>query len=484
MSNNWLYGFLERWQETLSSLKPSKLESNRAKCATPEVVENYYKELKSVLDKYDLHTRPDLIYNLDETGLQPDHRPPNIIGPVTTKPQAITSPRSTTVTLIGCTNALGNSLPPYFVFKGKRYSEELLEGSTPGTKAAMSDSGWSNREIFQKYLTEHFLPLANPAPDRKVLLLYDGHASHISPTLINWARENNIILFVLPPHTSHLLQPLDVGVFGPFKHYYHSECSMFLHKNIGRVITRYDIAALACKAYLKATTPQTVQNAFKKTGVYPLKQDAIPEEALYTAEVFREKNPVEKVKVLKGGREEVQKFIDNKVETLLKIDQKTDDKKEEGVKRPAPGGKAITEGDFCERLELYVNEQQKTKSKTSAKRKLSYGRGSTDSQQPSTSGVNTNSKKRKQQEKKKVASRTSNGPNNSDSENEDDVVTNESDNCCVCKRFSPPNLADLPYLKIVSWAQCDKCGHWVHLSFCTSVRVVRKNTEFHCIHCA
>ena len=60
LSNNWLYGFLERWQETLSSLKPSKLESNRAKCATPEVVENYYKELKSVLDKYDLHTRPDL----------------------------------------------------------------------------------------------------------------------------------------------------------------------------------------------------------------------------------------------------------------------------------------------------------------------------------------------------------------------------------------------------------------------------------------
>ena len=37
------------------------------------------------------------------------------------------------------------------------------------------------------------------------------------------------------------------------------------------------------------------------------------------------------------------------------------------MKRPAPGGKAITEGDFCEELELYVNEQKETKTKTSKK---------------------------------------------------------------------------------------------------------------------
>ena len=74
-----------------------------------------------------------------------------------------------------------------------------------------------------------------------------------------------------------------------------------------------------------------------------------------------------------------------------------------------------------------------------------------------------------------MTTRTSNGPNNSDIENEDGVVINESDNCCVFKRSSPPNLTDQPNLKIVSWAQCDKYGIWVHLSFCTTVRVVRKN---------
>ena len=133
---------------------------------------------------------PDLIYILDETGLQPDHRPPNIVAPLDTRPQAITSPRSTTLTLIGCTNALGNSLPPFFVFKGKRYSEELLQGSTPGATGVMSDPGWSNKEIFQQYLNDHFLKYVRPSPTEKLLLLYDGHSSHISPTLIQWARGN------------------------------------------------------------------------------------------------------------------------------------------------------------------------------------------------------------------------------------------------------------------------------------------------------
>ena len=50
-----------------------------------------------------------------------------------------------------------------------------------------------------------------------MLLIFDGHHSHISLELIELARENNIHLLCLPPHTTHLLQPLDVGVFGPLK---------------------------------------------------------------------------------------------------------------------------------------------------------------------------------------------------------------------------------------------------------------------------
>ena len=67
----------------------------------------------------------------------------------------------------------------------------------------------------------------------------------------------------------------------------------------------------------------------------------------------------------------------------------------------------------------------------------------------------------------------------SDSDEDGDV----SDACCVCMKKSPPNLQSLPYLKIVNWAACDKCDHWVHLTFCSKVHVVRRHSDFLCPHC-
>src|SRR2546423_1641856 len=49
------------------------------------------------------------------------------------------------------------------------------------------------------------------------LLICDGHDSHISAQFVCYCIDNKIVVFLLPPHSSHLLQPLDVGVFGPVK---------------------------------------------------------------------------------------------------------------------------------------------------------------------------------------------------------------------------------------------------------------------------
>ena len=96
-----------------------------------------------------------------------------------------------------------------------------MKGATPGAKGVMSDSGWSNSIIFRTYLEDDFLPHLRRENDdeQPILRLYDGHSSHVSPQLIESANSNNLILFVLPAHTSHLLQPLDVSVFGPFNKY-------------------------------------------------------------------------------------------------------------------------------------------------------------------------------------------------------------------------------------------------------------------------
>ena len=49
------------------------------------------------------------------------------------------------------------------------------------------------------------------------LLVCDGHDSHISGNFIAYCIQNKITLLILPPHTSHILQPLDISIFGPLK---------------------------------------------------------------------------------------------------------------------------------------------------------------------------------------------------------------------------------------------------------------------------
>ncbi|KAH3701317.1 hypothetical protein DPMN_076301 [Dreissena polymorpha] len=82
LSNCWLYRFFTRWESRISTLKPSALESNRAKYSTPEVVEQFFYNLEAAVAEYGLQERPDFIFNLDEIGISPEHRPPNIIAPV------------------------------------------------------------------------------------------------------------------------------------------------------------------------------------------------------------------------------------------------------------------------------------------------------------------------------------------------------------------------------------------------------------------
>jgi hypothetical protein len=52
----------------------------------------------------------------------------------------------------------------------------------------------------------------------------EGHSTHISVGLLEWAKSTNIVIFILPAHTSHLLQPLDVACFGPFERMYNNVC--------------------------------------------------------------------------------------------------------------------------------------------------------------------------------------------------------------------------------------------------------------------
>jgi hypothetical protein len=74
------------------------------------------------------------------------------------------------------------------------------------------------------WLTEHFNPQTTPLDSTaKRLLIVDGHESHCTINFIEFCDLYNIILLILPPHTTHYLQPLDVTCFGPLQRWYSAE---------------------------------------------------------------------------------------------------------------------------------------------------------------------------------------------------------------------------------------------------------------------
>ena len=105
-------------------------------------------------------------------------------------------------------------------------TEEITKGCLPQTKYVIAPNGWSTSETFQDFIVNHFIKHVQA---RSCLLLYDGHSTHITVDLIQNAQENNIHMFVLPPHSSLQLQPLDVEIFSPFKAALSTECLKLSH---------------------------------------------------------------------------------------------------------------------------------------------------------------------------------------------------------------------------------------------------------------
>jgi hypothetical protein len=115
-----------------------------------------------------------------------------------------------------CGNAAREMVPPMVVYKALNLYTSWCERGPKGTLYACSKSGWFDMFLFEKWFIELLLPILKRKTGKK-LVIGDNLASHISPTVINLCKQNEIVFVCLPPHSTDKLQPLDVGVFAPLK---------------------------------------------------------------------------------------------------------------------------------------------------------------------------------------------------------------------------------------------------------------------------
>lgn len=82
---------------------------------------------------------------------------------------------------------------------------------------------------------------------QKILLVYNGYSCHFGLFVLAMFRKNSIMVVVLPARTPHVLQPLEVSVFGLFKSYEQMELrQMYRYR---RILNAYDVSQVIRDAY-------------------------------------------------------------------------------------------------------------------------------------------------------------------------------------------------------------------------------------------
>ncbi|KAF0309116.1 Jerky -like [Amphibalanus amphitrite] len=166
----------------------------------------------------DNNLTPDRIFNLDESGLATDVRTEQVF--VSKKDRnaylRAASCGKATYSVLFCASASGVFMPPFTVYKGLHLYESWTNGGPAGAVYGVTKSGWMEGSVFEGWFSKVFLPHVKDMT-KPVLIIYDGHGSHLTYDTVYEAMENEVIILCLPPNTSQALQPLDVGLFKPLR---------------------------------------------------------------------------------------------------------------------------------------------------------------------------------------------------------------------------------------------------------------------------
>jgi hypothetical protein len=231
------------------------------------------------VEKY--HIKPHNIHNFDEKGflLGLCHSMKRILGINQLKSKKIIGASQDGsrefVSLLACICADGTAIPPALIYQGTSgdLQDTWLEDfdhSSDQAYFATSEKGWTNEDLGMKWLEIFDRHTKEKAGNSRRLLLVDGHSSHVNLRFIDYCDKNNILLVVLPPHSTHRLQPLDVGIFSPLAHAYSQEIDQLIQSSGGfSRLTKRSFWRLFSAAWKRSMTVSNIKSAFSSPGIYP-----------------------------------------------------------------------------------------------------------------------------------------------------------------------------------------------------------------------
>ena len=276
VGQKWPANFVKRTDRLVTRFNRA-YDRQRALCEDLVLIKSWFELVERTKAKYGICDED--VYNFDEAGFMMGKIATQLVVTASERrgrPKAIEPGNRGWVTLIAAINAAGWAVPPFLIFAGKYHlSAWYEEAEIPRDWAiAVSDNGWTNNELGVAWLKHFDAYTKTRVIGARRLLILDGHESHQSLEFQELCKENNIYTLCMPPHSSHLLQPLDVGCFSPLKRAYSREVESLIRNHINH-ITKLEFLPAFKAAFDRSFTPANIRSAFQGAGLVPLQPDAV-----------------------------------------------------------------------------------------------------------------------------------------------------------------------------------------------------------------
>lgn len=284
--HDWYYSFMARNSAIVKPRKETPLEMCRAKLSK-EKIDHWYSTYRDFVVSKGLIDSPKRIWNADETGFSMGSTAGKVIGPIRqgNVPHITGGHSKQRYSVMFCGSAGGEIMPPFFIYpEPKPRGFNPLAGATEGSDIVYTAKGWMDAVSFRMFI-KHFDKHAGA--QRPVILLFDSVSSHVDMLAFEDAKSRGIELYRLYPNATHLMQPLDKGVFGPLKLRWHQVVRKHTRENPGAPITKHNFVEKLKEAFLLFYKPLTVINSFKSSGIYPIDGNMITKDHLKPGLTFQ-----------------------------------------------------------------------------------------------------------------------------------------------------------------------------------------------------
>jgi hypothetical protein len=281
LGTRWTESFIRR-NPRIRSCIGQKIESKRIKCTQPEHLREFFQRQEKIRSNYSL--LPEDIWNMDEHGLQLGVcSNARVLAEEGKKHPYMQTPENREwATIIEAVNAAGEKVRPAVIFRGVYLQTTWFPPNlTADFCFTTSPNAWTSNEIAINWLTRIFIPETTRSPPRPRLLIMDGHRTHASLDFQIICFQNNILLNYLPPHTSHVLQPLDLSCFSPIKSKYRQLIHEVAFTDDATHVKKSQFIKIYEKVRQTSLTPTTIKAGWKAAGIEPY----CPEKALSSSQI-------------------------------------------------------------------------------------------------------------------------------------------------------------------------------------------------------